>query len=190
MPPPSQRTSLLDYDNPRRERVSFVRRIASLIGITAGFINPPSGEATPHAALQQPHTIASSRVAGASYDRLDALATAFFEALTEARSMVEDDEMEAPEADTWNAAHLALSAFLAGPLSEALGVPLISPMRRGGLSAEWHERGLNIELRFRGPTDVYALIEDVRGVIEDFRGRDPHLARTAGAIAELAARSD
>jgi hypothetical protein len=186
----SRPTSLLDCDAPQQERAPIVRRLASLIGFAAGLINPPAGEALKNAVLQRLRAIAPSRTAGAAHDRLDALATAFFDALAEAGCMVEDDEIEAPDADTWNAANLALSAFLAGPLAEALDVPLILPMRRGGLSAEWHERGLNIELRFRGPTDVYAVIEDVRGEVEDYRGRDPHLARAAAAIAHLAARAD
>lgn len=190
MPPPPQRPSLLDCDAQRHERAPLMRRIASVIGVAAGFINPPAGEATTQLAVRQPLTVSPSRATGAAYDRLDALSAALLDALAEARSMAEDGEMEAPDADTWNAANLALTAFLAGPLAEALDMPLISPMRRGGLSAEWHERGMNIELRFRGPHDVYAVIEDARGEIADFRGRDPHLMRAAGAIAELAVRSD
>jgi hypothetical protein len=189
-PPPPQRPSLLDYEVPQRARAPWLQRVASVIGIAAGLINPPAGEATAGVVALRPSAIAPSRVAGSAHDRLDALSTAFLEALAEARCMLEDEEMEAPDPDTWTAAHLALTAFLAGPFAEALDVPLISPMRRGGLSAEWHERGMNIELRFRGPRDVYAVIEDARGAIEDFRGRDPDLARAADAIAELAVRSD
>jgi hypothetical protein len=185
MPPPS----LLDCDGARRDRPRVVERIAAVLGWSHGHNNPPAGEAAVRpAALPAPAT--SSRVAGATHDRLSALATAIIEALTEGRCMAEDGELEPPDADTWNAACRALTAFLAGPFAEALDVPLISPMRRGGLSAEWHERDMNIELRFRGPRDVYAVIEDARGAIGDFRGSDPHLERAAEAIAELASRSD
>nr|WP_294551640.1 hypothetical protein [uncultured Rhodopila sp.] len=43
------------------------------------------------------------------------------------------------------------------------------------MGAEWHERGVNIELRFRRVFDVYAVIEDARGIVPDFHGRDPSL---------------
>jgi hypothetical protein len=48
---------------------------------------------------------------------------------------------------------------------------------------------MNIELRFRNPYHIYAVLEDARGVIQPFHGRDPGLVQTRAALRELATRA-
>ena len=62
-------------------------------------------------------------------------------------------------------------------------------MRFGRLSAEWHERGLNIEIRFRENDDPYVVIGDARAKVANHRGPDSDLMKAKAAIAELAIRS-
>jgi hypothetical protein len=168
--------SLLEADSAVQHPLPMLRRLAPL-------------KATADQSSSQPMVTAPYRISGTAHDRISGLRAAFSDALVDARSLVEAEELEEPSADTWTAAFNALHHFLAGPFAELLDVPLISPMRFGGLSAEWHASGLNIELRFRRPGDVYAVIEDARGEIESYWGSDPDLFRAAEAIAKLAARS-
>jgi len=48
---------------------------------------------------------------------------------------------------------------------------------------------MNIELRFRKPYDIYAVLEDVRGVVLSFHSRDPNLVYARAALRELSNRS-
>jgi hypothetical protein len=41
---------------------------------------------------------------------------------------------------------------------------------------------MNIELRFRGEDDVFAVIEDARGELQEFYGRDAGLRRSSAAL--------
>lgn len=74
-------------------------------------------------------------------------------------------------------------------VSLALAPPLILPLQNGGIGAEWHSAGMNIELRFRRPFDVYAMIEDSQGVTPTCHGRDPDLKRAQLALRELSCRA-
>jgi hypothetical protein len=74
-------------------------------------------------------------------------------------------------------------------ISLKLPAPLILPLQGGGIGAEWHTSGMNIELRFRKPYDVYAVLEDVRGTIAAFHSRDSDLVHTRSALCELGTRS-
>ena len=73
-------------------------------------------------------------------------------------------------------------------MSLRLPPPLILPLESGGIGAEWHTSGMNIELRFRKPYDVYAVLEDVRGATTPFYGRDPDLVHTHPALQQLSRR--
>ncbi len=110
-------------------------------------------------------------------------AAAFNTAAELADEMVAADEMDHPDPDIWNCAWTRLSPFAA-----TLAAPLVSPLQLGGVSCEWHEHGMNIELRFRGIDDVYAVVEDVRGEAVEFHGRDPGLIRATSALRILVAR--
>jgi len=77
------------------------------------------------------------------------------------------------------------------PLITALKLPppLMLPLQNGGIGAEWHTSGLNIELRFRKPYEVYAVLEDARNVISAYHGRDPYLVRARPVLSALSARA-
>lgn len=98
---------------------------------------------------------------------------------------------EARSARTWYHAGRALCGFVQ---KFSLPAPLITPLQGGGLGAEWHEWGLNIELRFRPHEDsasyrrVYALIEDAHGEIGSSYNYDNDFSKTRVALRELAAR--
>ena len=67
--------------------------------------------------------------------------------------------------------------------------PLVLPLQNGGIGAEWQVFGMNIELRFRNPYHIYSVLEDARGVIPPFHGRDPHLVQARTTLRELATRA-
>ncbi len=74
-------------------------------------------------------------------------------------------------------------------MSLNLPPPLVLPLQNGGIGTEWHTSGMNIELRFRKPYDVYAVLEDAQGAVPPYHGRDPHLVQSRSALCELSARS-
>jgi hypothetical protein len=121
--------------------------------------------------------------------RANGLDAAFADAFSEATMMAEHDEIDVPDMDCWRLAHRFLAIFFGNPLFVSLRLPLIMPMDDGGVSAEWHEQGLNIEVRFRASRSAYAVIEDARTQIPEYRGRDPMLARVIEALITLARRS-
>jgi hypothetical protein len=98
--------------------------------------------------------------------------------------MVLDEEGDPVDSQTLQYAALSLSPLIT---FLELPTPLILPLQNGGIGAEWHASGMNIELRYRKPYDVYAVLEDARGATP-FRGRDPELERTRVALSELARR--
>jgi hypothetical protein len=100
-----------------------------------------------------------------------------------AAEMAAADEMDPPEPDIWE---FALGAL--GHLAALVSPPLVNPLQLGGVSCEWHELGMNIELRFRGLADIYAIIEDARGDLLEFRGRDPELRHAMDALRVLVER--
>lgn len=108
---------------------------------------------------------------------------AIVDAVETAAEMHRAAEMALPNESVWNDAIAFLQAY-----AMVLGAPLITPLQGGGLSAEWHEHGLNIELRFRKDRDVFAVIEDARGEIEAFMARDPDLDHAAQALNILVQR--
>ena len=65
---------------------------------------------------------------------------------------------------------------------------LVNPLQLGGVSCEWHELGINLELRFRGLTDIFAVIEDARSELTEYYGPDGELLRAREALAVLAQR--
>ena len=67
-------------------------------------------------------------------------------------------------------------------------VPLVLPLRDGGVGVEWHECGLNIELRFRYSARAYVLIEDVRGIIPAHQSEDHFFMWSETALRELSER--
>jgi hypothetical protein len=111
----------------------------------------------------------------------------FFEALSDAlelnATMADAEEGDPFDVQTWQYAVQSLEPLIA---SLELPIPLILPLQNGGISAEWHAAGMNVELRFRKPYDVYAVLEG-RGD-PTFHGRDPDLGRARDALRNLSRR--
>jgi hypothetical protein len=95
------------------------------------------GIRTPAAAVQTVH-------------RATELLSAFTAAYEIATQTAADDEMDLPNLSIWG---LALTVLVGLGRSLDVSTPLMTPLQLGGLAAEWHEHGLNIEIRFRGAAD-------------------------------------
>lgn len=123
---------------------------------------------------------------GDSPQRIEKFIEALSDALELNATMVDAEEGDPMDYQTLQYAFQSL-----GPLIAALElpVPLVLPLQNGGIGAEWHTVGMNIELRFRQPYDIYVVLEDARGVIEPFHGRDPDLVHAPSALYELSTRS-
>jgi hypothetical protein len=119
-------------------------------------------------------------------NRIDKFAEAVNEALELSNTMAASEESDPLDEQTFLYAIQSLVPLI---MSLKLPPPLILPLQSGGIGAEWHTGGMNIELRFRKPYDIYAVFEDARGAIEPFHSRDPDLARARSALRELSTRS-
>jgi hypothetical protein len=117
------------------------------------------------------------------------LDSAFACAFGEALFLAEQDEIEAPEDRCWIFAHEVLNKIFCDPKFAKLDLPLILPLDLGGLSIEWHDHDLNIEIRFRKSQPIYVVLEDALGQISEYRGRDSSLSRSFEAITALSHRS-
>jgi hypothetical protein len=109
----------------------------------------------------------------------------FSDAVALSKSMADEDEAAPFNLQTWTYAAQQLNSLVHG---FDLPMPLLLPLQNGGLGAEWHEKGLNIELRFRSPFQVYAVLEDAKGKIGTFQDYDPNLERSRAALQELGMR--
>ena len=112
-------------------------------------------------------------------DFLEAFTTGFRLALDTAAA----DEADPPAIETWTKALEKLR-----PFAHLLPPMLVSPLQLGGVSCEWHELGINLELRFRGLTDIFAVIEDARSELTEYYGPDAELLHAGEALAVLAQR--
>jgi hypothetical protein len=117
---------------------------------------------------------------------VDELGTALIEAIELSTTMVAEDEAAPINEQTY-----FYTVEVVEPLINKmkLPVPLILPLQNGGIGVEWHDHGMNIELRFRNPFHVYAVLEDARGKVSPFHGRDPHLVQARVALREFIARA-
>jgi hypothetical protein len=114
----------------------------------------------------------------------------FYAALNEARElseiMVAEDEISPIDEQTLN---YAIQSLLPLVQRFKLPPPLMLPLQNAGIGAEWHTSAMNIELRFRKPYHVYVLVEDARGALPTYQGRDPNLVQATAALACLSARA-
>jgi hypothetical protein len=117
---------------------------------------------------------------------VDEFGKAFIDAIELSKTMVAEDEAAPINDQTYFYAFSVLAPFI---IDMELPVPLILPLQNGGIGAEWHDHGMNIELRFRNPYHIYAVLEDARGVIPPLHGRDLHLVQARTALRELATRA-
>jgi len=121
--------------------------------------------------------------------RCHELDSAFASAFGEALFLAEQGEIEAPENRCWVFAHEVLNKFFCDPRFAKVDLPLILPLDLGGLSIEWHDHDLNIEIRFRTSQPIYVVIEDALRQVSEYRGRDPSLTHSFEAITALSHRS-
>ena len=101
-------------------------------------------------------------------------------------AMVADDEGMPLNIQTWTYAAQELMSIIS---TLDIQLPLMLPLQNGGIGAEWHDSGLNIELRFRNPYQVYAVLEDAKGIIPTLHDYDRNLAQARIALRELATRT-
>lgn len=73
---------------------------------------------------------------------------------------------------------------------ERLGVPApaLNPSSDGALYAEWHMRGLDIEVIFEAPYRIVVLVEDARGVLPAFEGEGSDIDMAFQALQALCQR--
>jgi hypothetical protein len=94
--------------------------------------------------------------------------------------------LDPPNLETWTFAWGVLTQLV---MSNLISLPIVMPLQSGGVGAEWHEAGLNIELRFRSPTRVYCLIEDAKCTLSRFSGFEGALTAATMALNVLAQRT-
>lgn len=69
--------------------------------------------------------------------------------------------------------------------------PIIMPTSDGSLQLEWHEKGLDLEVRIYSRSRFYVSVEDLRNRGRDWEGTiTSNLARVKSAINDLTDRSD
>jgi len=117
---------------------------------------------------------------------VEELRKALIEAIELSKTMVAEDEAAPINDQTYVYAVEVLAPLI---IVMELPVPLILPLQNGGIGAEWHDHGMNIELRFRSPYHIYAVLEDAQGAIQPFYGRDPFLVQTLAALREVSTRA-
>jgi hypothetical protein len=117
---------------------------------------------------------------------LEQFSRAVSDAVALSVEMIAEDEIVPIDVHTLKFAIQNLAPVIA---TLELPPPLMLPLQNGGIGAEWHASGLNIELRFRKPYDIYAVLEDARNVIKEYHGRDPDLVQTRPVLSQLRARS-
>jgi hypothetical protein len=77
---------------------------------------------------------------------------------------------------------------LAGLQQQGVPAPTINPSPDGAIYAEWHTRGLDIELIFEAPYRVIVLAEDVRNEIPVIEGEGSDISIAYNALKVLCAR--
>lgn len=188
--PVSLRSTPLPHESPGKTQLW--PWIAALT-VSAGLIGPPRyAPASPFtgAAIRvaKPASEAESPAAFTESENRASLSE-FSSALTEAielsTAMVADGEASTLDFQTLSYAVQTLASVI---VAFVLPRPLILPLQKGGLSVEWHEAGMNIELRFRKPYQVHAVIEDARGAVPSYHGPDSDLTKARAALETLSTR--
>jgi hypothetical protein len=128
----------------------------------------------------------SAFTAAAGETRTEAFVTALNEALELSALMVAEDDGDPMDHQT---VVYAVQCLLPYIKSLKLPCPVILPLQNGGIGMEWHDAGMNIELRFRHVYDVYAVVEDAQSILRGYHGRDPSLYHAEIALRELSSRS-
>ena len=171
---------------PPSVRAPLANAVTLLINLIFG--PPTASTATTSGANQRQTVDAEKAVTASVVDPARDSVEKLFEAVRDA-ILLNGEMLAAEEGDPLDSQTLQYALQSLAPLiiSLRLPPPLILPLQGGGIGAEWHTSGMNIELRFRKPYDVYALLEDARGTTP-YHGRDPDLAYTHPALQELSRR--
>jgi hypothetical protein len=74
-------------------------------------------------------------------------------------------------------------------LSTGIPAPSFMPGPNGDVWAIWGDFGLNIEICFRSPGDIFSMVDDAWGEIQDFEEPDPGLALTTHVLSDLRRRA-
>lgn len=71
-----------------------------------------------------------------------------------------------------------------------LGIPAptINPSPDGALCAEWHDKGVDLEIIFEAPYRIIVLIEDARHLVSTYSGEGTDLSPALEALKALSAR--
>lgn len=181
----------MTLDHPRSAPIPpSIRRAppqpeATQLGST---VAPPLSGVTQSVAPEgeRPEALAALTERSVRSTLLEEFRKALIEAIELSITMVAVDEAAPINDQTYFYAVKVLAPLI---IAMELPVPLILPLQNGAIGAEWHDHGLNIELRFRNPYDIYAVLEDARDVIQPFYGRDPFLVETLAALRELSTRA-
>jgi hypothetical protein len=178
IPPQAAGTNL-----PARKFTLSSSGVTASLTTTGGIPNQDASSAREER-LSPPPRIAI--IPDAGQDRLERFIDALNDALQLSHTSAASDEGDPIDHQTLTYAVQSLAPLM---VSLELSPPLILPLQNGGIGAEWHTSGMNIELRFRKPYDVYAVLEDARGIISPFHSRDPELVNASSALSELGKRS-
>jgi hypothetical protein len=176
------------------ETIASVRRGLATATLTMGLVGggPPAATAP---ILVKPHHVTVSdaeiSISPAAFTdtareaRVETFRSALQDAVELSELMMGQDDCDPIDHQTFSYAVQSLLPFV---VSLALPCPMMLPLQNGGIGAEWHDLGLNIELRFRKLYDVYAVVEDVRSIVSSYHGRDPYLRNIESALRELSRR--
>lgn len=181
--PPSARSGLSD-------RASKGFAAATLVAFS---LNAPI---TTSPILVRPHSTGISAhlteispaafTAAVSNAKTEAFSNTIREVVELSNAMVVEGEGDEIDLYVLQYAVQSLSPFI---VALSLAPPIMLPLRNGGIGAEWHDHGMNIELRFRRLFDVYAVVEDIRGIVPAYHGRDPLLRHADAALREFHRRA-
>ena len=172
------------------ELIANIRALASATILTTSVVSTTLpgwmqlGSAVPVQGVRQQSPAALT--ARSSYSKLEELGKALEDAIQLSDALVAEDEAAPLNAQTFMYAVEALTSLIEETEAPA---PLVLPLQNGGIGAEWHDLGLNIELQFRKPYHIYTVLEDARGVIPPLHGRDVHLVQARTALREFASRA-
>ncbi len=145
------------------------------------------GYISSNALWQQPNSMPGASLGATTphqWSKIKDFLLAFSIGLDCAKDMVADDAADPPNAQIWEHAIGAMADF-----AGYVPVPLVLPLQLGGVSVEWHEHDIDLEILFRTDSSPYTVIDDVRAECSPFRGRDPNVIHARRALSFLAARS-
>jgi hypothetical protein len=184
-------TGVLTLHNFRPVKVPLPAQTKQLTENSPGVSSVPTSPVQPYAADNAPpeaipHGSLAALTDKLLWGRLDEFRAALSEAIELSVTYVSEDEAAPIDNQIFTYALKVLTPLF---IKWEMPAPLVLPLQNGGIGVEWHVLGMNIELRFRYPYHIYAVIEDAHNAISPYSGRDPDLLLSQSALAELSARN-